>query len=117
MAARGDDSTTKGGTWPTIVPKASQRLMRKETGLTEGMRWTAAGMRARVAASLRAGIAAVTVIVGALVCHPITAIAASAPGITVTAAPTQPQIVHPATSTIVTISATDNTVGTALSLN
>jgi uncharacterized protein YhjY with autotransporter beta-barrel domain len=56
------------------------------------------------------------VIAGSLVCHPITAIAASAGGITVTAAPTQPQIVHPATSTIVTISATDNNVGTALSL-
>jgi uncharacterized protein YhjY with autotransporter beta-barrel domain len=69
-----------------------------------------------IAALLRARVVAGVVIAAALVCHFSAAMAASAGGITVTAAPAQPQIVHPATSTIVTISATDNTVGTVLTL-
>lgn len=67
-------------------------------------------------ALLRARIAAGIAGAGTLVCHSIPAMAASAGGITVTAAPTQPQIVHPATSTIVNISATDTNVADVLSL-
>jgi uncharacterized protein YhjY with autotransporter beta-barrel domain len=67
---------------------------------------------------LRARIAAGIAIAGTLVCYSLPAMAqAAVAGITVTAAPTQPQIVHPATSTIVSISATDNVVGTAVTLS
>ena len=78
--------------------------MWKETGLSEGMQRSAADT---IAALRRARIAVGRVIAGSFICHSIAATAANVGGITVTAAPAQPQIVHPATSTVVNVSATD----------